>query len=284
MDKLYLPAILILALGAATATAVADEALPQDVTPDDLKQLSDAELADGWIQLFDGENLDGWRPKIRGFKLGENWNDTFQVEAGCLKVDYQNYDAFDRRFGHLFYKTPFSHYIIRVEYRFTGEQCPGGPGWARRNSGIMIHGQDPQSMAVDQDFPVSIEVQLLGGFGDDHSLQRPTANLCTPGTHVEINDQLITRHCTNSSSPTFFGDQWVTVEVEVHGNQVIRHKVNGKDVLEYQKPQLDPGDGQAKRLIKGEQLLLDSGSISLQSESHPIEFRKVELMVLKDRK
>jgi len=232
-----------------------------------------------WIPLFNGRDLSGWTPKIRGYPLGENWGNTFRVEDGVLKVSYDQYDRFDNRFGHLFYEKSVSHYRLRVEYRFVGEQCPGGPQWAVRNSGIMIHGQDPKTMRLDQEFPVSIEVQLLGGLGRG---ERPTANLCTPGTHVVINGELITRHCTNSRSATFHGDQWVTVEVEVRGSQVIRHFVNGQLVLEYNDPQLDDRDPDAKRLLQSQGKLLTGGTISLQSESHPVEFRKVELLPLEE--
>ena len=169
-----------------------------------------------WTALFNGRDLDGWTPKIRGYELGDNFGNTFRVEDGVLKVVYDQYEKFDDRFGHLFYKQPFSHYRLRVEYRFVGEQVPGGAGWALRNSGIMIHGQSPESMAKDQSFPVSIEVQLLGGTGRG---VRPTANLCTPGTHVVMDGKLWTPHCTNSSSKTYHGDQWVTVELEVRRRQ-----------------------------------------------------------------
>ncbi len=231
-----------------------------------------------WVTLFNGKDLTGWIPKIKGYPAGENFANTFRVEDGVIKVSYDGYNnKFDERFGHLFYEKPFSNYRLRVEYRFTGKQCPGGPGWAFRNSGIMIHGQTPESMDKDQKFPVSIEVQLLGGNGKD---KRPTANLCTPGTNVVMNGELIHRHCTNSTSDTYHGDQWVAVEVEVHNNEVIKHFVNGKLVLEYTKPQLDPSDKDARKLIAGDNLMLYGGTISLQSESHPVEFRKIEIMVL----
>jgi hypothetical protein len=232
----------------------------------------------GWIQLFNGKNLDGWTPKIRGYVLGDNFGQTFRVENGAICVRYDAYEnQFKNRFGHLFYRQPFSNYVLRVEYRFVGHQLPGGPGWAVRNSGLMLHGQDPATMRLDQDFPVSIEVQLLGGDGQH---PRTTANLCTPGTHVIMDGRLITKHCTDSSSKTFAGEQWVTVEVEVHGNGKFIHRVHGETVLEYERPQLDPGDADAKRLIKDGTLMLFGGTISLQSESHPVEFRKVELKPL----
>ena len=230
-----------------------------------------------WIQLFNGKDLTGWSPKIVGHPLGENWNDTFRVEGGVLKVGYDKYAKFDGRFGHLFYKEPFSHYLLRIEYRFVGEQCPEGPGWAWRNSGVMIHGQAPETMTLDQQFPVSIEVQFLGGKPEG---KRATANLCTPGTHVVMKEELITKHCTDSVSKTYPGDQWVTVEVEVHGSGVIRHLIDGETVMAYEKAQLDPKDVDAQKLIKEGKLLIDGGSISLQAESHPIEFRKVEIKKL----
>jgi hypothetical protein len=229
-----------------------------------------------WIPLFNGKDLTGWTAKIKGYELGENVGDTFRVEDGALKVAYDEYDDYGERFGHLFYRDKFSHYRLRVEYRFVGEQVAGGPGWAKRNSGVMIHCQPPDTMAKDQSFPVSIEVQLLGGLGAG---ERPTANLCTPGTHVVMDGELLTRHCTNSRSKTYHGDGWVTVEIEVRGSRLIKHIVEGETVLEYSQPQLDENDANTKRLIEGGKML-EGGYISLQSESHPIEFRKVELLKL----
>ena len=233
-----------------------------------------------WVALFNGKNLDGWTPKITGHELGENYADTFRVADGVIQVRYDKYKdgQFAGQFGHLFYKDKFSHYRVRVEYRFVGEQCKGGENWATRNSGIMFHCQDPKSMAKDQKFPVSIEAQLLGGLGKGN---RTTNNLCTPGTNVVMNGKLFTPHCTNSKSKTYNGDVWVTAELEVHGGGAVKHFVNGELVLEYEKPQLDPKDADAKKLIKDGMLLLEEGYIALQSESHPCEFRKVEIQVLK---
>jgi hypothetical protein len=236
------------------------------------------ERKEDWLQLFNGRDLDGWTPKITGHALGENYGNTFRVENGALKVSYDQYANFGEQFGHLFYKEPFSDYRLRIEYRFVGDQVRGGPEWAMRNSGAMLHCQPPATMEQDQKFPVSIEVQLLGGRG---SGERPTANLCTPGTHVVMNGQLVKRHCTNSKSKTYHGDQWVTVEIEVQGNTLIRHLIDGQTVLEYSQPQLDDQDSDAQRLLKsGVKPKLGGGYISLQSESHPVEFRKVELLRL----
>lgn len=235
--------------------------------------------ADAWIQLFNGKDLRDWKIKITGYELHENFGNTFRVEEGKLKVSYDEYTEFKGRFGHIFYKTPFSHYVLRAEYRFVGDQANGGPGWAVRNSGLMLHGQSPESMGKDQEFPVSIELQLLGGTG---SGRRPTGNLCTPGTHVVMDGELVRRHCTRSSSETYDGDQWVTVEVEVRGNQTIRHRIEGETVLEDEKPQLDETDSNAQKLIKDGNTMIDAGYISLQGESHGVEFRKIELRPLRE--
>lgn len=236
-----------------------------------------------WVQLFNGKDLTGWTPKINGYPAGENFADTFRVADGLLTVSYDKYDApFNERYGHLFWKDKLSSYRLRIEYRFIGQQAPGGQAWALRNSGVMIHGETADSMRVTQRFPTSIEVQFLGGAGD--GVARPTANLCTPGTHVFYNGKLHTPHETRSKSKTYDGDQWVTVEVEVHGNGKIKHMVNGETVLEYEQAQLDPRDTDGKRILdsRGGNLMISEGSISLQSESHPIQFRKVELLVLKE--
>ncbi len=231
---------------------------------------------ESWVSLFNGKDLTGWTPKIRGYPVGENFGNTFRVEDGLLKVRYDGYDEYKERFGHLFHEGEYSNYRLRVEYRFVGNQVKGGPGWAIRNSGVMVHGQTAQSMTIDQDFPCSIEVQLLGGDGRN---DRTTLNLCTPGTHVEMEGKLVTRHCTSSKSKTYHGEQWVTAEIEVVGNKVIKHIVDGQIVLQYEKPQLDPNDASAKRVIKDNQVQLERGTISLQSESHPVDFRKVEILI-----
>jgi hypothetical protein len=232
-----------------------------------------------WTSLFNGKDLDGWVPKITGYDAGVNFGRTFRVEDGVLKVAYDEYDTFGGRFGHLFFKTPFSHYRLVIEYRFVGEQAKDGPDWAFRNSGVMIHGQPVETMRRDQDFPISIEVQFLGGRGDGKP--RPTANLCTPGTNVVMNGKLETAHCVNSASQTFDGDQWVRVEVEVHGDGAITHRVDGETVLSYEKAQIGGGNvANHDPAVKRDGELLAGGSISLQAESHPIEFRKVELLNL----
>jgi hypothetical protein len=234
-----------------------------------------AESEPEWTPLFNGTDLEGWVPKIRGTTAGEDPDRTFRVEDGLLTVGYDGYEAFDDRFGLLFHEAPSSHYRLLVEYRFVGDQAPGGAGWALRNSGVMIHSQAPETMGVDQDFPISIEVQFLGGNGTD---ARPTGNLCTPGTHVHMDGALVQQHCIESTSATYHGEEWVTVEVDVRGDESITHIVNGDTVLAYGGTVIGGGmvsgfDAEAKP----DGAALASGYIALQSESHPIQFRRVWL-------
>jgi hypothetical protein len=231
-----------------------------------------------WIQLFNGKDLNDWVPKITGFEPGENFGNTFRVENGVFKISYDQYDKFGGRFGHIFHKQKFSHYIIAVEYRFVGEQVAEAPNWALRNNGIMVHTQPPETMQKDQDFPISIEVQLLGGLG---SGERTTANLCTPGTNVVMEGKLVTQHCVNSRSKTYHGDQWVRVEAMVLGSSTIRHIVEGEVVLSYEMPQIGGGAvSKHNPWLMQDGKLLSEGHIALQAESHPTEFRKIELLNL----
>ena len=234
----------------------------------------------GWIQLFNGKNLDGWTVKIKDHPVNDNFGNTFRVENGIMKVSYDQYGGeFKNQFGHIFYKDKFSAYLLVVEYRFVGDQIKDGPGWAFRNSGMMLHGQTPESMSLDQDFPICLEAQLLGGNGKDN---RTTNNLCTPGTNVVLNGKLHTPHCTNSTSKTYHGDQWVRAEVLVLRDSILKHIVEGDTVLVYEKPQYDGTDKWVKQQGYTAGALISEGTISLQSESHPVEFRKVELFNLEN--
>ena len=236
-----------------------------------------------WVPLFNGKDLSGWTIKIAKRPLGENYANTFRVEDGMIKVSYDGYDKFDGQFGHLFTNLAYSHYIVRLEYRFVGPMVPDAPKYVNLNSGIMLHAQPPQSMRFDQGFPASLEMQFLA---DEGKGQRQTCNLCTPGTHVEMGGQLITKHIVKSSAPTFPADQWVKVEAEVRGNEEIIHRVNGVEVLRYKRPQLDSKNDNAPatdQIEAGGNLMLGFGHIALQAEGQPVWFKNIELMSLEKK-
>ncbi|MEO1217742.1 MAG: DUF1080 domain-containing protein [Bacteroidota bacterium] len=243
-----------------------------------------------WISLFNGKDLSGWDIKIAGRELNDNFLNTFVVEDEILRIKYDEYDEFGTLFGHLYYEKPYSYYKFRFEYRFVGEQTKGGASWNVRNSGVMFHSQSAQSLSFNQHFPVSIELQTLGGLNKG---ERHTANLCTPGTMVEYKGKLDQTHCISSSSKTYHGDQWVAVEVVVLGDSVVHHIIESDTVLTFMKPMVDStfisaGNGSWEsfgvengdywKAKHGE--LLASGHIALQAESHPIDFRNIELLDL----
>jgi hypothetical protein len=264
----------------AVAIALAITALPSALTrADGQTQTRPADIAaSDWIRLFNGRDLADWTIKFAKHDLGENPHNTFRVEDGLLKVRYDGWPSFNGEFGHIFYKDPFSYYLLAAEYRFVGDQVSGAPAWAMRNNGLMLHSPSPRTMLRDQDFPIALEIQLLGGLGKG---PRTTANLCTPGSHVVYRGTLHTAHCTNSTSQTYDGDQWVRVEVLVHGDELVRHIVDGQTVLEYSKPQIGGGGATpVDPAVKIDGTPMAGGYISLQAETAPTDFRKVELLNL----
>jgi len=233
-----------------------------------------------WIQLFNGRDIDDWIVKLNHHDVNDNYRDTFRVEDGLLKVRYDRYSDFGNRFGHLNYKQPFSHYHLAVEYRFVGELHRGAPGYAVLNSGVMLHSQDPKTILRDQNWPISIELQFLAGLADGKS--RPTGNVCTPGTHVFHNGKLTQAHIIQSTAKTYRPQAWVRAEAIVHGHESLIHIINGEKVLAYARPQIGGGvvEGYDPTCFQ-EGKALSEGFIALQSEGQPIDFRKVELKILK---
>ena len=227
-----------------------------------------------WRELFNGRNLDGWVVKLANHELGDNYADTFRVQDGSIRVVYDKYGEFGARFGHLFYRQKLSHYVLSLEYRFFGEQVRGGPGYARLNSGVMIHSQAPETILRDQDWPISVEAQFLAG-------DRTTMNVCTPGTEIFMHGEMVKAHCTNSTSKIYGNDQWVSVQIEVLGSRRVRHLVGGEVVLQYETPMI--GGGVANRFdpaVKKDGTILEDGYIGLQAESQPVEFRNIRLLNL----
>jgi hypothetical protein len=231
-----------------------------------------------WHALFNGRDLSGWTVKINKHPLGDNYANTFRAEDGMIKVAYDGYDKFDERFGHLYSNLAYSHYVLRLEYRITGTAVADAPAWAKLNSGVMIHAQPPSTMGLNQPWPASMEFQFLSVGA---SAGRQTGNACTPGTHLEMKGRLLTDHIVESTSKLFPLDEWVAVEVEVRGNEQVIHRVNGVEVLRYQRPQLDPREDSAKALLAaGAPLQLSYGHIALQAESQPVWFRNIRIRQL----
>ncbi len=233
-----------------------------------------------WISLFNGKDLSDWIVKIHHHEVGDNYGNTFRVKDGVIQVRYDQYDKFNDRFGHLYFQEVFSYYHLSLEYRFVGRWRSDAPVYTLKNSGVMFHAQDPRTIPREQDWPISVEMQFLAGLGDGKP--RPTGNMCSPGTDVVFQGKIDPRHCIDSSSKTYEGEQWVKAEIIVLGDSLITHIINGDTVLQYSKPQI--GGGVVNRFepaMKQDGKPLRSGYIALQSEGQEIDFRNIKLRKLK---
>jgi Domain of Unknown Function (DUF1080) len=244
---------------------------------------------ENWTVIFNGKDLAGWDIKIAGQPLNDNYKNTFRVQDNMLRISYDQYDQFDNKFGHLYYKKLLSCYKLKFQYRFMGVHLADAPVWGDKNSGVMIHSQSAQSVEINQDFPVSLEMQLLGGTGNGET---PTGNICTPGTQVHFGGSLRTDHCISSTSKTYNGEQWVSGIAEVYSDSLVRHIINGDTVLTYTKPIIGGGFVSESHNWKKANIMdsllwinkagtpLKEGYIALQAESQPIDFRRIELLNL----
>lgn len=262
---------------------VAGFAMEGNLITDAAEKLRDQQIDDGegesnWISLFNGKDLDGWTVKIAGHPAGENFGNTFRVEDGILKCEYDDYGAFNGQFGHLYSNLAYSHYKLRLEYRFVGRMLPDAPSYVDLNSGVMLHSQSPLSMRLDQGFPASLEMQFLASLGKG---KRQTGNVCTPGTHLNFEGEQTKQHIIKSTGPTLPADRWVAVEMEVHGHDLIIYRVEGREVLRYRFPVLDPESKEAKDILAlGADRRLAFGHIALQAEAQRVWFRNIELLPL----
>ena len=237
------------------------------------------DVQEEWVNLFNGKDLENWTVKIHHHPVGENYGNTFRVADSILQIRYDEYPEFNDRFGHLYYNQPFAYYKLKFEYRFTGEWRKDAPSYTELNSGVMFHSQDPKTMPVEQDWPISVEMQLLAGLPDGKP--RPTGNMCSPGTHVVYKNELNPTHCLNSSSRTYAPDEWVQAELIVLGDSLITHIINGDTVLQYSQPQI--GGEVVNRHDPAQKLdgkLLSSGFIAFQSEGQPVDFKNIRLLNL----
>jgi len=236
---------------------------------------------DGWETMFNGTDLSGWTTKVHHYEVGNNYADTFRVEDNMVKVRYDKYEGeFNNRYSHLYYDKPFSDFHLTMQYRFVGELYKGAPDYTILNSGVMFHSQDPRTMLKEQDWPISVEMQFLAGV--EEGVDRPTGNMCSPGTDVVYEGKIDPRHCIKSTSDTYYGDQWVTAELIVYHDSLVKHIINGKTVLEYKKPQI--GGGVATGYdpkMKQDGKPLKEGFIALQSEGQPIDFKNIKIRNLK---
>jgi hypothetical protein len=232
-----------------------------------------------WTQLFNGTDFKDWDIKTMGLALNQDPKNTYRIVDSAIEVNYSNYtDWSGEPWSHIGYKVrPFSYYVVRLEYQFFGNQVGGAPGYANENSGIMLHSQSLASMALNQNWPISLEDQLLG----PKSTQGPgSGNLCTPGTAVEYpKGQFNDNHCINAVANTkASAPAWVKASAIVLGDSMVVQLIENKPVLTYYRPMEQQGivTGNTTRAIINRKPL-GSGYILLQAESSPIRFRRIQL-------
>lgn len=231
-----------------------------------------------WKAIFNGRDLEGWTPKVTGHNVGENPLNGIHVKDGMIRFDYSSFEKFDGRFSHLFYKEKLSSYILRIEYRFAGEMLSDAPSYCYRNSGVMIHSQSAESMDIMQNWPVSLEAQFLGSTS---TRKQKTGNICTPGTTISYVGKATSQHCINSTSDYYYDDQWVTIDIVVHGGKEVYHLIAGETIMHYTDP-LIGGNLLPEDYPVAVGTRLTEGYVALQGEGQGIDFRKVELLILND--
>lgn len=218
-----------------------------------------------WKNIFNGYNFAGWLPKVAGYELGENPGNIFSINNGAMHLDHKAFSRLEGRYAHIFYKEPFDKYRLKFQYRFLDHLVAAAPKYVYRNSGLMLHSQNPTTIGKYQAFPISVEAQFLGS---GSTKKNTTANVCTPGTEIYQNNKRVPVHCLRSNSANYMGDQWVEMEVSVSSDKEIVHYIEGKEVLRYQSPQLDNGKP------------LTSGWIAFQAEGHELEIKNIQIMEL----
>jgi hypothetical protein len=232
-----------------------------------------------WTSLFDGRTLNGWTAKIVGYPAGEDPLQTFRAKDGVIYVSYEKYNGkMDGRWGHLFYKKPFRAFRLSLDYRFVGEEMPP-VRTTPVNSGVMFDSQSPESMALDQGYPIAVEGQLLGPY--PAGPVRFTGSFCTMGTRLFAQDKDL-GHCVVSNVDPGPMGTWVHYELEVMADGHVAESIDGKATVSVERVELDPNFTRfpIKHLIEAAsgQLQLNGGYIALQSEGHPIEFRNIRIM------
>ena len=107
-----------------------------------------------------------------------------------------------------------------------------------------------------------------------------------------MGDTLRKEHCINSVSKSYPAGRWVGALIEVYGDSLVRHIIEGDTVLTYTRPMIGGGfvspdhDWKAAHIdnfqywLDRENTPLKEGYIALQAESQPIDFRNMELLNL----
>ena len=233
-----------------------------------------------WIQLFNGKNLDGWVPKIRGYDLGVNYADTFRVADGMLKASYDKYTALR---GQVRASVLHAAEILALHHR------GGVPLRRRAGAGRADLGRPQQRPDAPQ--PGRGDDGEGSGFSDlgrGAAARRPAerqAAIDGKRVHARHAD-LHERHDgerplheleVGDVSPAKAGyasrSRSAAASASRTGGRTDRARVRQPTIGGGEVTAFDPK-------VKVDGTLLTEGYIAIQGESHPTDFRKIELLNL----
>jgi len=216
-----------------------------------LSLLSASALAEP-VALFNGKDLTGWAADVPEADGKPDTKPSFIVRDGNLV-------SLGKPLGHLVTDKEYENYRLTVEYRFPDK---GG------NCGVLIHASKPR--ALYKMFPQSIEVQMQSGNAGDfwcieENIEVPDMEKRRPHKEGQkfgggANDARNIKNLTEDSEKPL--GEWNTMVITCKGDTVTV-SVNGTEVN------------------AGTKSTATQGKIALQAEGTEVEFRKVELELVR---
>jgi hypothetical protein len=217
------------------------------------------DAAAGFKPLFNGRDFTGWKIYLLG---DADPAKTFSVKDGVIHCTGQP-------LGYMITDKEYENYVLRVQWRF-----PGKPG----NSGVFVHVSGP-----DKIWPKGVEAQLFSGRAGDiwvvgdrgQEFKLKVASERDPNGprhYARIGDKFVKKGTKDKQGR----DQY-----DIVGKQV------EKPIGEWNQYEITCKGDTIKLVVNGEfvnegtNAEATKGKILLQSEGAPIEFRNVEIKMLK---
>jgi hypothetical protein len=212
--------------------------------------------SDGWEKLFNGRDFTGWTIYLRD---NADPAKTFSVKDGVIHCA-------GKPSGYMLTEKEYGDYVLRVQWRF-----PAGRG----NSGVFVHVSGP-----DKIWAKGIEAQLAAGRAGDIwlvdgfklTIDKARQDPNQARHYLRIGDRYVKKDGKDSKGRDAYTieskeiekplGEWNQYEITCRGDTV-RLVVNGHLANE------------------GTNAEATRGKILLQSEGTPIDFRNVEIKMLK---
>ena len=197
------------------------------------------------IDLFNGKDLTGWNYYAMGLTT-EEAGEIYTVKDGVIHI-------VGEPFGCLYTVESYSDYELHVEWRWANaENVPLN----KLNSGIFVHVQPEHKL-----WPNAVECQLFNGRAGDFVLLGGSdiAEFVVPEGEERPEYPVVKRFAEDIEKPL---GEWNSADIRCEGDK-ITVIINGQLVN------------------KGTGSMFSEGSIALQCEGAPIEFRNITLTPLK---